>query len=254
MVPKRLFQNKQLIGWRMTRPFAAFDIDGTIIRWQLYHALGDELAKRDLIDAGTFNKVRGARMDWKRRTGEDSFQEYEMELVKAFDQSLQGMAVSDFAEAAQDVFDRYKDQVYTYTRDLIRELQDKDYLLFAISGSPSIIVQMFAAHYGFDDFAATNYAVQNDKFTGSKELSIGKKPQLLQQLIDKHSASLKGSVSVGDSEGDISMLAIVEQPIAFNPSKKLFNHASKQKWKIVLERKNVIYELEARDGSYRLIV
>ena len=28
----------------MPRPFAVFDIDGTIIRWQLYHALADELA------------------------------------------------------------------------------------------------------------------------------------------------------------------------------------------------------------------
>lgn len=236
----------------MSRQFAVFDIDGTIIRWQLYHALGDELAKRGLIPADTFSKVQAARMDWKRRTGEDSFQEYEMELVKAFDKSLAGMNVADFAEAAQNVFERYKDQVYTYTRDLIHELRDKDYILFAISGSPSIIVQMLAAHYGFDDFAATNYPVKNDRFTGDKELSIGKKPRLLQQLIDKHSAGLKDSIAVGDSEGDITMLEMVEQPVAFNPSKKLFNHAREQGWNIVLERKNVVYKLDPENGNYVL--
>ncbi len=32
----------------MSQPFAVFDIDGTIIRWQLYHALADELAKENI--------------------------------------------------------------------------------------------------------------------------------------------------------------------------------------------------------------
>jgi phosphoserine phosphatase len=48
------------------------------------------------------------------------------------------------------------------------------------------------------------------------------------------------------------MLEAVEQPIAMNPSQKLFDHAQKHGWKIVVERKNMIYELEDRDGSYVL--
>lgn len=235
-----------------TRPFAVFDIDGTVIRWQLYHALGDQLAKRGHIDQDAFKRVRAARMDWKRRTGEDSFQEYEMELVGVFDKALVGLKVEDFAAAAETVFDEYKEQVYTYTRDLIRELQAKDYLLFAISGSPSMIVKKLADYYGFDDFAATNYAAKDGHFVGTKELSIGKKPELLQQLIAKHGANLDKSIAVGDSEGDISMLKLVEQPIAFNPSKKLFQHAQDRGWNIIVERKNVVYRLEATDGIYTL--
>ena len=34
--------------------FAVFDIDGTLIRWQLYHAIADELAKSGHIDAETY--------------------------------------------------------------------------------------------------------------------------------------------------------------------------------------------------------
>ena len=61
-----------------------------------------------------------------------------------------------------------------------------------------------------------------------------------------------GSVAVGDSASDVSMMELVELPIALNPEKKLYEHAKKRSWKIVLERKNMVYELEATDGNYRL--
>ncbi|HVX56126.1 MAG TPA: HAD family phosphatase [Candidatus Saccharimonadales bacterium] len=234
------------------RPFAVFDIDGTVIRWQLYHALGDRLVKNGQIDAAVFQRVRDSRMNWKKRVGEDSFREYEQKLVRVFTASLAGMRVEDFRTAADAVFDEYKDQVYTYTRDLIRRLKADNYLLFAISGSPSIVIEKLADYYGFDDFAATNYPAKAGRLTGEQELSLGKKHELLEQLIAKHGASRARSIAVGDSEGDISMLAMVERPIAFNPSKQLFEHARKQGWEIIVERKNVVYELEENDGQYRL--
>ena len=33
-----------------SRPFAVFDIDGTLIRWQLYHAVADDMAKQNIIN------------------------------------------------------------------------------------------------------------------------------------------------------------------------------------------------------------
>ncbi len=234
------------------KPFAVFDIDGTVIRWQLYHAVSDQLAKDGLIDAGSFEHVRQTRMDWKRRTGQDSFHEYETELIKVFDEALSGMEVDGFTAAVDRVFDEYKDQVYTYTRDLIHRLKGAGYLLFAISGSPRIIVKKMADYYGFDDFAATEFKSEGGRFTGEKDLTVGKKPELLKALVAKHGASYSGSIGIGDSEGDTDMLDMTDDPIAFNPSKKLFSHARAHGWKIIVERKNVVYELEPDDGRYRL--
>lgn len=225
------------------RPFAVFDIDGTVIRWQLYHAVIDQLVKDGLMDAEAFEHVRQMRMDWKRRAGEDSFLQYEGGLVKAFEEALAGMSVAGFNRAVDETFEEYKDQVYTYTRDLIRELQAKDYLLFAISGSPDTIVTKLADYYGFDDSAATSFPAKDGRFTGARRLSIGNKPKLLQRLIDKHGAVKAGSLAAGDSEGDIDMLAMAERIIAFNPTRRLFEHARKQGWAIIVERKNVVYQL-----------
>src|SRR5688572_7165795 len=130
------------------KPFAVFDLDGTLIRWQLYHAVADALAKRGHIDAKTYDEIRNARMLWKRRTHEESFKDYERRLVVAYEQLLTQLTVTQFAEAAQAVFEEYKDQAYTYTRSLIKDLKARRYLLFAISGSQTEIVDRIADYYG----------------------------------------------------------------------------------------------------------
>jgi len=235
------------------RPFAVFDIDGTVIRWQLYHALADELARTGHLDPREFQKVRAARMLWKKRAHETSFEEYERTLVALVDKAITGISVEDLETACRGVIDEYKDQVYTYTRDLIRDLQAKNYLLFAISASQAQIVRLVAEYYGFDDCGGSEYEVKDGYFTGRKELLVSSaKPEFLKRLVAKHNAGWQDSYAVGDSDGDIPMLESVEQPIAFNPTKKLFQHARRHDWKIVIERKNMVYELEPKDGKYAL--
>ena len=237
----------------MSRPFAVFDIDGTIIRWQLYHALADDLAKAGHLNPKEFDKVRAARMVWKKRVKETSFNEYEETLVQLIDTAITNIKVEDLQAACQRVLMEYKDQVYTYTRDLIQELKVKNYLLFAISASQAEIVELLAKYYGFDDFGGSIYEVKNGYFTGNKEvLKSDRKPKYLQQLVEKHGATWAASTGVGDSESDIPMLMTVEKPIAFNPTRKLFEHAVNHNWPVVLERKNMVYRLEPGDETYIL--
>lgn len=235
------------------QPFAVFDIDGTIIRWQLYHAIADELAKKGSIDADAFEQARHARMQWKKRVGEDSYKEYEEILVDIYDQTLSSLGADDLMAAVRGVFDEYKEQTYTYTRDLVRLLQKQGYLLFAISASQEEIVEMLARYYGFDAWAGTTYPRKSGRFTGEKILlKRDQKVKTLGEFVDHFGATYEDSIAVGDSDSDIPMLEAVKQPIAFNPNKALFQRAKQKGWKIVLERKNMIYELEPEDGSYKL--
>ncbi len=230
--------------------FAVFDIDGTLIRWQLYHSIFDHLAKQDLIDTDLYQSVKAARLSWKKR--KSGFREYELALVRAYDKTLEYLTREQLNMAIEETFEEYKEQVYTYTRDLIAELKNKGYILLAISGSHNDIVGRIAKHYGFDDWVGTIYHQQNGKFTGEYTIPALKKDQALQDFISKHKLSTKDSIGVGDSEGDILMLELVENPIAFNPEQRLFNHARQKGWKVVIERKNMIYELENKEGKYEL--
>lgn len=235
------------------RKFAVFDIDGTLIRWQLYHAITDSLVKRGVIDGRRFETIRGARMAWKKRSPGASFKSYETEIIKAYESALSRITNKELLDSIQEVFEEYKDQVYTYTRGLIKQLNDRGYLLFAISGSQSEIVKLIADHYGFDDYLGTDYEVVDNKFSGQKIFHAAKKDEALTTLAARHQTDFIGSLAVGDSASDIKMLELVEEPIAFNPEKALFEHAKQQGWKIVLERKNMIYELEKRGGKYELV-
>lgn len=234
--------------------FAVFDIDGTLIRWQLYHAVSDALVRLGSFDETQFEPVRTARKQWKQRKHEESYMEYEHRLVQVFNTLLTGLSAKAFEEAADVVFDEYKDQVYRYTRDLIVELKQQGYFLLAVSGSPTTLVKRVADYYGFDDFVGSEFEIKDGKFTGERQTPFGKKHLVIQEMAQKHGLDFTDSIAVGDSEGDISMLEITQNPIAFNPSKKLLETAKSNRWTVVVERKNVIYQLKpVSAGDYKLV-
>jgi HAD superfamily hydrolase (TIGR01490 family) len=235
------------------RPFAVFDLDGTLIRWQLYHAIADELARSGHIGVIEYEKVRQARLDWKHRATASSYRDYEQTLINLVDLAIRGISVAALTQACQLVLAEYKDQVYTYTRDLIVQLKRDGYLIFAISASQEQIVKLLADYYQFDDFGGSTYEIKDGHFTGAKEvLKRERKPVFLKELVAKHGATWTRSIAVGDSESDIPMLASIQNPVAFNPTRELLDHAQTAGWKVVVERKSVIYELEASNDQYLL--
>ncbi len=235
------------------RSFAVFDIDGTLIRWQLYHALADNLVKLGAIDSKEYEKVLQARRNWKNRRAVNSFNDYETAMIGLVSRSLPNMAYDTFAKACVDVFSRYQDQVYSFTRDLITELRQQNYLLFAVSGSPDELVSMVADYYSFDDYAGTVYEVLNGRLSGKyKTMLNDTKAKSLKHLIAKHGATKTGSIGVGDTASDSGMLNLAERAIAFNPSRELFQIAANFGWDIIIERKNMVYRLKYTHGQYVL--
>ncbi len=239
-------------GGAVRRSFAVFDIDGTLIRWQLYHAVVDRLAKKGLLGDDAKGQLSQARMHWKRREHPDAFHEYERSLIDVYSRALPLLSTEQFDSAVNEIIQEYKAQVYTYTRDLITDLKQKDYILIAISGSHEELVEQIAKEYGFEIWQGSTYERHKGKFTGEAAIASTDKKARLQQIITDNRLSFDGSYAVGDSQSDAPMLEMVENPIAFNPDQKLYGLDKEKAWKIVVERKNVIYELEAQDGKYLL--
>ena len=69
------------------------------------------------------------------------------------------------------------------------------------------------------------------------------KSAVLKRAVEKEDLTFIASYGLGDTESDISMLELVETPIAFNPNRVLYRHAKKMDWQVVVEIKDVIYEL-----------
>lgn len=234
------------------KQFAAFDIDGTLIRWQLYHTVVDTLAKQGNLGDGAYQKLHEARMNWKRRENIDSFRAYEEILIEVFESVLLTIDVRVFDKAVTETISEYKDQTYRYTRNLIKELKTKGYFLLAISGSHIELVEQIANYYGFDDFIGSYYERNEHGFSGKMTLPSKDKKTALAHFIEKHDLSVQGSYAIGDSLSDASMLKMVENPIAFNPDHSLYEVALQNRWPIVVERKNVTYRLDPTSDGYTL--
>ena len=225
------------------KKFAVFDIDGTLIRWQLYHAVVHKLGKAGQLPPGDFEAINTARMEWKNRRTNEGFHGYEELLVERFKAALHSIDTVAYDQAIQEVFDEYKDQIFIYTRNLVAELKGKGYLLFAISGSPQEVIKLLARHHGFDDAIGGVFERVGGRFTGQTTTPIFDKKAALDSLVQKHSATYTESYAVGDSASDAAMLQSVTHPIAFSPDQNLYKIAKKHGWPIVVERKNVVYEL-----------
>ena len=237
----------------MNKKFAAFDIDGTIFRSGLYREVVYELLATGKAPKKLSDKFSQLEIDWQARKHKDAFKLYEKAMSDTFDSVLPSIKFADFDEAVVAVFGRTSDHVYVYTRDLIADLKKQGYTLIAISGSQEELVKPFADKYGFDIWVGQHYERgDNGYFTGDIIKTHYGKDIILRRIIDERELSLKGSIAVGDSKGDVGMLSIVEQPIAFNPDKDLFNAAKHNSWKIVIERKNMIYKLEPNGHTFVL--
>ena len=223
---------------------AIFDIDGTVFRSSLLIELTDALIQEGIFSSRVRKLYSQAYGNWLDRKG--PYEEYIEAVVKAFRQNIKGVQYSEFSKISKKVAVFHNDQIYQYSRDIIRGLKKKNYYLLAISHSPQKVVKEFCKKMGFDKIYGQIYEIDRQKrFTGKilyAEL-IRDKAEILKQAIEKEKLTLKGSIGVGDTESDIAFLKMVEKPICFNPNQKLYQYAKRAGWKIIVERKDVIYHL-----------
>jgi HAD superfamily hydrolase (TIGR01490 family) len=227
-----------------SKKVAVFDVDGTIFRSSLLIQIVERLIFVGAFPDDVRDDYEKQHQKWLDREG--SYDEYIMAVVNAFLKHIKGMKYGVLADAAEVVVESQWKHVYRYTRDLLKDLKKEGYFLLAVSHSPKTILDKFCPHLGFDKVYGTLYETgPNDSFTGDIIDShlIFNKAAIVKRAVEKAGLSLEGSIGVGDTESDIPMLELVEKPICFNPNSKLYRHACREGWKVVVERKDVIYEL-----------
>lgn len=229
-----------------TKKLAVFDIDGTIFRSSLLIELVSGLVEDGVFPRRAKKEMEADYLAWLNRKG--SYTNYVMQVVKIHQKYIGGCAKKEVYDTARRVIDWHKDRVYRYTRDLIKDLRREGYYLVAISGSPDYIVSMFAKTMRFNVSFGWGLEIKRGIFTGGRGYRdpVERKEKVLREFVEraKFKADLDNSIAVGDSESDIPMLEIVGNPIVFNPAHTLAEHAKREGWKIVVERKNVIYEID----------
>jgi len=226
------------------RKVAIFDVDGTIFRSSLLIQVVNRLIEKKVFPAETRAVYEAEYERWLNREGD--YQEYIDAVVKAFVGHLKGTHYGALADAAEEVVEEQWKRTYRYTRDLLTELKKEGYFLLAISHSPKTVLDKFCPRLGFDKTYGMIYEIgPQDCFTGKvvDQHLIMNKAAIVHRAVEKENLTLENSVGVGDTESDVPFLELVAKPVCFNPNMKLYKTAQRLRWHVVVERKDVVYEL-----------
>lgn len=222
---------------------AVFDIDGTVFRETLIVELMKSLIYHKIFPKKAKKEVENEYFAWVNQKG--TYQTYIDKVLRVYKKYIRGCKEKDIIQILRrDVIPYFKDRTYSYTRNLLKKLR-KNYLLVSISGSPQEAVSEYNRYLKFDWAFGMLFEVSSQgKYTGKVILDAAKKKdEILENFIKQNNLSLKGSIGIGDSWVDIGFLKKVEHPIVFNPSADLYKVAKRRKWQIVIEKKDVIYQI-----------
>jgi HAD superfamily hydrolase (TIGR01490 family) len=226
------------------RKVAIFDVDGTIFRSSLLIQVVNRLIEKKVFPPETRAVYEQEYERWLNREGD--YQEYIDAVVQAFVGHLKGVYYGELADAAEELVAEQWKRTYRYTRDLLADLKKRGYFLLAVSHSPKTVLDKFCPRLGFDKTYGMIYEIgPQECFTGNvvDQHLILNKAAIVRRAVEKENLTLAQSVGVGDTESDIPFLEVVAKPICFNPNQKLYRTAKRLGWKVVVERKDVVYEL-----------
>lgn len=228
----------------MQKKLAIFDIDGTIFRKNLAFELIDELVWMKVFKKEVRDRLSHLYSDWLDHKG--VYEEYRKALVSLYLENIKGCPQDEIIEASRLVVPFYQYRTYIFANQLIAKFKKENYTIIAVSGSPIEIVKEFNKYLKFDEVFGSIYEVdKNGIYTGKPifEPTIHK-GHVVKQYVAENNLILRGSYGIGDTESDAKFLEIVENPIAFNPNENLRKIAEKRGWRIVVEKKDVIYEIK----------
>ena len=111
-----------------------------------------------------------------------------------------------------------------------------------------------AKKFGVKDYRDSVYKVdEKGNFTGEVKpmWDAESKQKAISYFVKKYNIDLEKSYAYGDTTGDLTMFKNVGHAIAINPAKKLLEKIKedenlREKVKIIVERKDVIYSLNAK--------
>jgi HAD superfamily phosphoserine phosphatase-like hydrolase len=227
-------------------PLAVFDVDGTLFRRGLMPALTRRLVNEGVFSERVREELSQDYYAWVERRG--SYETYDELVVELFLRELAGVSVAELRRCATVEVEAHGRRLHIYTRDVAWRLKQAGYHLIAISGSPQEILDLFLKPLSFDRAWGTVLAQDaRGRYTGETlHNPFGNKREVLEKFLEDADVGLGGSVGMGDTLSDVGFLEMVQTPIAFNPNRSLFEVARRWSWPIVVERKDVVYNLQTR--------
>ena len=223
----------------MTHVAAFFDLDRTL----LPDAAGMHIAA-GLVEAGLlegpervgavlFRPIAAAMREMYRATGETWMS---VAMAKRGMRSLVGRPAERLTQAGLHIAERLENRVFPEGRRLIEQHHAKGHLVVVASSTWRGVVAPLAERLGADHVIATDYSVENGRFTGDLVgawLFGQAKAQAVRAFADEHDIRLSDSFAYSDAWFDRYLLETVGYPRVVNPDLALRALATLRGWPVL---------------------
>jgi HAD superfamily hydrolase (TIGR01490 family) len=213
---------------------AFYDLDGTLVRSNLVHALG-------FFSRNQPGLLRSLRKTAKTFLYVPLFLGVDLYSRKVFN----NLFFKHYAGESEDRLRYLGDELFaqvllpaTYpgARDLIECSRRLGLRQVLVTGALDFAVRRFVEHMGFDDFVANRLEFVNGLATGRllpPVMASATKASWIRTYAEREGINLSESYCYSDSMSDLPMLAMVGHPTAVNPGPRLRATAVRHDWPIV---------------------
>ena len=209
-----------------------FDLDNTLIDGDSDYEWGQFLVSKKLVNAeeyevankhfyndynsGTLDIIEYATFSFKPL----AIRSME-ELAVLHDEFMESVILPMVKEKAKSVIEKHK------------KLKDT---LMIITATNTFITKPIADYFGIQNLIGLEPKIVDGRYTtevnGTPSFQEGKVVRLNEWLQDNHH-SMENSFFYSDSHNDLSLLELVDNPVAVDPDKELLEIANDRKWKVI---------------------
>ncbi len=211
---------------------AIFDLDNTLLHGDSDYEWGQFLVAKKLVDEDKYQKANKVFYeDYKNGT---------LDIFEFSSFSFQPLSIRTMEEL-KILHDEYlttviKPMITKKSRQLIKKHNQQGDTLIIITATNSFVTHPIATELGIENLLATDPLIVNGRYTtkidGTPCFQEGKITRL-NQWLENNNENMKGSTFYSDSHNDISLLEVVDTPVAVDPDDKLFEVATSRGWEII---------------------
>lgn len=136
-------------------------------------------------------------------------------------------------------------KIYKNSKNLISLLKEKNFYTIIISTAVDPIILRAQKYFGIDDIICTKLERFNGVYTGEilgEPMFAEHKTKTLTSFIESNNLGKSSIYVFADHETDIGILSMVNNPIATNPTLKLFKYAQDREWSMLYLNSNESFQ------------
>ncbi|MCK5121929.1 MAG: HAD family hydrolase [Methylococcales bacterium] len=211
---------------------AIFDLDNTLISDDSDYLWGQFLVDQGIVDKDLYEEAN-------IKFYED-YKQGELDIVEFLDFSLAPLAKNDpeqlFKWREQFIEQIIKPIQLKPAIRLVNKHRFKGDTVMVITATNRFVTEPIAKLFGIDILLATTPEVVDGRYTGKFEgtpcFQEGK-VTLLNEWLENSSETLENSSFYSDSHNDLSLLKLVDNPVAVDPDDQLRDYAEQEGWAIM---------------------